>query len=139
MQVARSVPIHKRLATTSRSAVISLPMMSGEDCVALSPCNAMRTLPYTDAEIDRLGSLIAPFGPALALRAVATALSSNTFDKSPAAPWHISVVRARNSAGPRESWLWSECSYSFWDGCPTVPRQLATSCANLNQSLPVSL
>ncbi len=66
-KLARSMPIHKRLATTSRSAVISLPLKSGEDCVAVVTLQRDAHSPFTDADIEGLESLLAPFGPALAL------------------------------------------------------------------------
>ncbi|HBJ37536.1 MAG TPA: hypothetical protein DDZ51_22830 [Planctomycetaceae bacterium] len=66
-QRARSMPIHQRWAASTRSAVVSLPIMAGGETVAVMTLQRDATNPLTDADISGLQGVIEPFGPAIQL------------------------------------------------------------------------
>lgn len=64
---ARSMPIHQRWAASTRSAVVSFPIMAGGETVAVLTLQRDGINPLTDADISGLQESIEPFGPAIQL------------------------------------------------------------------------
>ena len=63
----KSMPIHSRWGASCQSAVCSIPLMSGDDCIAVLSLRRNRRVGFTESNVDEIEKLIKPFGAAVEL------------------------------------------------------------------------
>lgn len=70
-RIAKHLPIHQHWAAKTRSSVVSIPLMQGEQCIAVATLQRDAQRPFLDADITALQELLKPFAPAveMAIRA----------------------------------------------------------------------
>ncbi len=61
----KSLPIHIRLGAASQCAVCSIPLLAGDDCIAVLTLKRPRKLGFPQATVDELEKTLKPFGPAI--------------------------------------------------------------------------
>ena len=61
----RSLPIHENWSQESHSSVCSIPLMAGEECVAVISLSKPPETGFKEAEIDAIKSSVESFGPAI--------------------------------------------------------------------------
>ncbi len=65
----KSLPIHVRVGAASQCAVCSIPLVAGDDCIAVLTLKRPRKLGFPQTTIDELEKLLKPFGPAIEMAA----------------------------------------------------------------------
>lgn len=63
----KKMPIHTRWGTSCQSAVCSIPLQAGTDCVAVLTLRRHRRLGFTEANVEEIEKLVKPFGAAIEL------------------------------------------------------------------------
>ncbi len=63
----KTMPIHTRWGTRCQSAVCSIPLMAGSQCVAVLSLRRHRRLGFTDVNVEEIEKLVKPFGAAIEL------------------------------------------------------------------------
>lgn len=63
----KTMPIHTRWGVSSHSAVCSIPLMAGSQCVAVLSLRRHRRLGFTEVSVEEIEKLVKPFGPAIEL------------------------------------------------------------------------
>ncbi len=63
----KKMPIHTRWGTSCQSAVCSIPLMAGTECIAVLTLRRHRRLGFTEANVEEIEKLIKPFGAAIEL------------------------------------------------------------------------
>jgi HlyD family secretion protein len=61
----KSMPIHDRLGAASQTAICSIPLVVGEECIAVVTIKRSRRFGFPKNTIDEIEKLLLPFGPAI--------------------------------------------------------------------------
>ncbi len=63
----KSMPIHTRWGTSCQSAVCSIPLAAGENCIAVLSLRRNRRSGFSEADIAEIEKIVKPFGAAIEL------------------------------------------------------------------------
>ena len=63
----KSMPIHVRWGSSCQSAVCSIPLMAGDECIAVISLRRNRRVGFTEANVAELEKLVQPFAAAVEL------------------------------------------------------------------------
>jgi Barrel-sandwich domain of CusB or HlyD membrane-fusion len=63
----KKMPIHTRWGTSCQSAVCSIPLQAGRDCIAVLTLRRHLRLGFTEANVEEIEKLVKPFGAAVEL------------------------------------------------------------------------
>ncbi|MEM7476193.1 MAG: efflux RND transporter periplasmic adaptor subunit [Planctomycetota bacterium] len=66
-QTHNRMPVHSRWGNANNTAVLSVPMLNGDDCVGVVSLSRDANVGFSQAEIGEFKQLLEPFGPAIAL------------------------------------------------------------------------